>query len=212
MRGALFDLLMAVMDSLAVWASAAGDRERGLAWRDAVTDRMTALHEYQPYEELVAHEAARLGLPAAAPDELFRSWTFMRPWSDAAALKRLDLPFGFLTNCSASLARLAADRSQLEPGFSLSAEEIGFYKPDPRTYRAGCERLGTPPQHTLFVAGTPYDARGAAAAGLQARLVLRRREQAEPAWAVTTYTSLDDVVDSIRDGMDDVPNGRLRRS
>ncbi|MDQ3937995.1 MAG: HAD-IA family hydrolase [Chloroflexota bacterium] len=203
-RGALFDLLMAVMDSLAVWALAAGDRERGLAWRDAVTDRMTALHEYQPYDELVVLEAARLGLPAAAPDELFRRWTSMRPWPDAAALKRLELPFGFLTNCSASLARLAAERSQLEPRFSLSAEEIGCYKPDPRAYRAGCERLGTPPEQALFVAGTPYDARGAAAAGLQARLVVRRPEQAEAVWAVATYASLDDVVDRIRDGVNDV--------
>ncbi|MBA3435214.1 MAG: hypothetical protein H0U11_01850 [Chloroflexi bacterium] len=60
MRGVLFDLLMAVMDSLTVWTDAAGGRRRGLEWRDAVTARMMASGSYAPYESLVAGAAAAM--------------------------------------------------------------------------------------------------------------------------------------------------------
>ncbi|MGI8998534.1 MAG: hypothetical protein ACR2GO_02350 [Candidatus Limnocylindria bacterium] len=40
----LFDLLMGVMNSMDIWAAAAQDVHRGLAWRDAVTARMIASH------------------------------------------------------------------------------------------------------------------------------------------------------------------------
>ena len=52
-RGVLVDLLMATMNSLDVWAAAAGDREMGIRWRDEVTARMTRADRYEPYEELV---------------------------------------------------------------------------------------------------------------------------------------------------------------
>jgi hypothetical protein len=53
----LFDLLMAVMDSLAVWSAAARDPDRGLVWRDALTARMVDSASYTPYEDLVAEAA-----------------------------------------------------------------------------------------------------------------------------------------------------------
>jgi hypothetical protein len=46
-KGVLIDLLMAVMNSIVTWtAAAAGDHQMGLAWRDAVTTRMTARPSY----------------------------------------------------------------------------------------------------------------------------------------------------------------------
>lgn len=181
---------MAVMDSMSAWAAAAGDRDTGLTWRDAVTDRMKAAGRYTPYEAIVVAEAARLGLPDAAPAALVQHWAEMRPWPDAAALAGLGLPLAFVTNCSAALARAAADRSPLQPEFTLSADEIGWYKPHPAAYRAACERLGTAPAETLFVAGSPYDAQGAQAAGLQAVLVRRRIDQRGTAARVEVVESL----------------------
>lgn len=197
----LFDLLMAVMDSPEVWAAAAGDRRRGLAWRDGVSARMIASTRYVPYEELVAAAAAGAGLPPSAPGELRGGWAEMLPWPDAAAVERLSLPYGFVTNCSMELAGVAARRSGLAPTFVLAAQEAGWYKPDARIYREACRRLGSDPATTLFVSGSPYDAEGARAAGLRAWLVVRRNDHAAPHPLIRTAHSLDEIVDAIgRDG------------
>jgi 2-haloacid dehalogenase len=173
-RAVLFDVLMGVMDSLDVWATAAGDRELGLAWRDAVTAQMIAAGRYVPYEELLVDGAIEVGLPRAAVPELLDGWQRMTPWPDAAAIGRLSVPYAFVTNCSRELATVAAERSGLEPAFTVSAEEAGWYKPRPEIYRLACERVGAAPEHIRFVAGASYDALGAAAVGLRAVLVPRR--------------------------------------
>jgi 2-haloacid dehalogenase len=195
-RGLLCDLLMAVMNSLEIWSAAAKGRERGLRWRDTVTARMIAEREYTPYEDLVAAAAAALELPPGAPADLFRRWHEMQPWPDAGHLSGVAVPFAFVSNCSAELARVAAHRSGLSPAFVLSAEEAGWFKPDPRIYRAACDRLGTSAGETLFVAGSPYDGAGAAKAGLQAVLVGRRDDLESR--SVPTAASFEEVVLHLR--------------
>ncbi|HET6380781.1 MAG TPA: HAD-IA family hydrolase [candidate division Zixibacteria bacterium] len=170
----LCDLLLAVMDSVSVWAAAAGDPATGLAWRDAVTARMIAAGAYLPYERLVADEAVRLGLPVEAPARLFDGWHRMEPRPDARALVEAGIPYAFVTNTSRQLAELAAERSGLTPRFTLSGEESGWYKPRAEMYVTACRRMGTEVARTLFVAGAAYDAEGARRAGLPAVLVLRR--------------------------------------
>jgi 2-haloalkanoic acid dehalogenase type II len=172
-RAVLFDLLMAVMNSLETWSSAAGE-ERGLAWRDAVTDRMRAAGAYVAYDALVEGAAHDLGLPPSAVQRLRDGWARMRPWPDAAVLAGLSLPYAFVTNCSAALARQASRQSGLAPRFTLSAEEAGWYKPRAEIYQQACARIGSDPGRTMFVAGAAYDAAGAHAAGLRAWLVPRR--------------------------------------
>lgn len=199
--GALFDLLMGVMNSLEIWSGAADDEARGLAWRDAVTARMTESSLYVPYERLVSEAAVACGLPPDAPIQLFAGWAAMEPWPDAAALDRLTVPYAFVTNCSSELAAVAAGRSGLAPAFTLSAEEAGRYKPEPEVYLVACRRLGTSPKRTLFLAGSPYDADGADAAGLEAWFVARRTDQQPTAPAIRSAGSLEEVVDAVgRDG------------
>jgi 2-haloacid dehalogenase len=173
----LFDLLMAVMNSLAIWSEAAGDERAGLAWRDAVTRRITASPAYVPYEEQVVAATADAGLPREAASALFARWREIEPWPDSAALARLALAYAFVTNCSETLARIAADQARLAPRFVLSAEEAGWYKPDHRIYQEACRRLGSRPASTLFVAGSAHDADGARAAGLPSVLVARRPDE-----------------------------------
>jgi 2-haloalkanoic acid dehalogenase type II len=198
--GVLVDLLMAVMNSIDVWSAAARDPRRGLAWRDAATARMSGAGAYVPYEALVADAAGDVGLHRDAAAVLVQRWSAMEPWPDAAVIARLSLPYGFVTNCSMSLARLAARRSRLSPRFVLSAEEAGSYKPHAAIYREGCRRLGTHANRTLFVAGSPYDAKGARAAGLQAVLVRRRSDQHTRAGsAIPVAGSLDAIVAEIED-------------
>jgi 2-haloacid dehalogenase len=193
-RGVLLDLLMAVMDSMEVWSVAAGDHRRGLEWRDAVTALMVAHQSYVSYEDLVAEAARELGLPRTAATDLVEGWPKMCPWPDAAAITRLKLPFGFVTNCSRALATIAAERSGLRPVFALSAEEAGCYKPDPRIYREACDLLMSPPTGTLLVAGSVYDSEGAQRAGLRASLVVRRTDQRRPASQILVVESIDQVV------------------
>ena len=197
--GLLLDLLMAVMNSIDVWSAVAGDRRRGRAWRDAATARMAGAGAYVMYEELVTDAAGDVGLTRDAASALVERWSAMEPWPDAVAIARLSLPYGFVTNCSTSLALLAARRSGLRPRFVLAAEEAGWYKPHAAIYREGCRRLGMPEARTLFVAGSPYDAAGARAAGLQAVLVRRRRDQPISGSAIQVVGSLDDVVATIEE-------------
>lgn len=194
--GVLLDLLMAVMDSLAAWSAAAGDRRRGLAWRDAVTARMIAAPLYVPYEDLVRTVAVDLGLPDTAVSDLFERWPAMTPWPDAAVLSRLTVRYAFVTNCSMELAMVAVDRSGLDPAFTLSAEEAGCYKPDARIYQLACLRLGTPPGRTLFVAGAPYDGVGARKAGLDVAIVNRRPDRPTPP-RIEIVRSLAEIVTSV---------------
>ena len=170
----LVDLLMATMDSISVWSSAAGDRDLGLAWRDAVTARMIEAGAYVPYEQLVADAGGELRLPPDAPKKLHAAWQEMRPWPDAGALHRQSAAFGFVTNCSTELAAVAVARSGLRPAFTLSAEAAGWYKPRPEIYRLACDRFAVDPRQTVFVAGAAYDAQGAAAAGMHVFQVARR--------------------------------------
>lgn len=197
-RGVLFDLLMAVMNSLEVWKSAAGDPRHGLAWRDNVMARMAAAGTYAPYENLVGVAAAEIGLPAVATQELFERWASIKAWPDAGAIAGLSLPYGFVTNCSAALSGVTAWRSGLRPRFTLSAEEAGCYKPAAEIYREACRRLGTPLHQTAFVAGSPYDAAGAQAVGLPTWLVVRRADHLDAPHPVWVANSLHDVVAEIR--------------
>ncbi|HET9879410.1 MAG TPA: HAD-IA family hydrolase [Candidatus Limnocylindria bacterium] len=193
----LVDLLMATMDSISVWSSAAGDREVGLAWRDAVTARMIEAGAYVPYEQLVAEAGAELRLPPDAPTTLRAEWDGIRPWPDAVALQRLPAAFAFVTNCSAELAAAAVARSGLRPAFTLSAEEAGWYKPRPEIYRQACDRFAVDPRRTVFVAGAAYDARGAAAAGMHVFQVARRPPSMEDPVLPATVRVVASLADAL---------------
>jgi 2-haloalkanoic acid dehalogenase type II len=174
-RAVLLDLLMATMNSIATWTAAAGDRDGGLAWRDAVTARMIDAGRYVAYEGLVRRAAADLGLPPHAPAALDEAWALMRPWPDTVALEDFGIGYAFVTNCSNQLAAVAVERSGLRPMFTLSAEEAGWFKPRREIYALAVERLGLEASQVQFVAGAAYDAIGASKAGLSTVLVARRR-------------------------------------
>ena len=60
----------------------------------------------------------------------------------------------------------------------LTAEEVGFYKPEPRAYEAIIEALGEKAEDCVFVAGSPADVVGATRAGL--RVVWHNKAGLEP--------------------------------
>lgn len=165
----LFDLLSALLDSWSLWDRVAGGREPGRRWRLEYLERTYAAGRYRPYERLVREAAGAAGLPASRADELFDAWRDVEPWPEVPeVLERLsrEVPIGAVTNCSTALAKAAAGRVDAPLPVVVSAERAGWYKPRERPYRIALEELGTAPERTLFVAGSPYDIGGAAAVGM----------------------------------------------
>ena len=163
-----FDLLTALIDSWALWASVAGEAERGHAWRRASLRLITAAGDYVPYEDMVRRAAAEVDLPPARADELLARWGELRPWPEVPdVLARLrGRRLAIVTNCSQRLAESAAAATGGSFEVIISAERAGAYKTDPRAYRAGLDALGLPPERVLFVAGSAHDVPGAGAVGM----------------------------------------------
>ena len=170
MKFVLFDLLSALIDSWSLWNEVAGGKERGRAWRMNYLARSYDTGAYEPYMELVADSAEATGLPRDRADEIEARWDDLQPWPEAGralrGLSRRGATLGVATNCSDELGRRAAERLGTPFAAVVTAESAGCYKPCSRMYVAGAEAIGASPEDVLFVAGSPFDVRGAAAAGM----------------------------------------------
>jgi 2-haloacid dehalogenase len=169
-RAVLFDLLTALLDSWTIWNAAAGSPAMGKAWRAEYLRLTYGCGAYVPYEQLVREAARTVGLPDAAAVALEARWPELAPWSGVpAALEALQArtKLAVVTNCSRRLGLLAAARLNVRWDCVMTAEEAGYYKPDPRPYRLALARLGVPATEAAFVAGSGYDLFGTAAVGLR---------------------------------------------
>lgn len=161
-----FDLLTALLDTLPLWRTVAGDHDRGTRWH-AANQRLLRGKPYRPFEDLVRESATEAGVTPAQARDLLKRWAEVDPWPDTATtLAALgDRPRFIVTNCSTTLGRLAAERAGVF-AFVMTAEEAGAYKPDPRPYRAALDRLGLEAKRVLFVAGSAHDVGGAKRVGM----------------------------------------------
>jgi 2-haloalkanoic acid dehalogenase type II len=169
-RAVLFDLLTALIDSWTLWNAAAGSEAAGRTWRAEYLRLTYGCGAYAPYEKLIRDAAHATGLSDAAPDYLETHWTELAPWSGAQATLDALAPrckLGVVTNCSARLGALAAQRLATRWDCIVTAEDAGFYKPDPRPYRLALERIGVTAEEAVFVAGSAFDLAGTAAVGLR---------------------------------------------
>ncbi len=166
----LFDLLTALLDSWTLWNEIAGSPEAGQRWRAAYLRQTYATGAYRPYETLVAEAAEAVGLDRSLADTLDARYAELQPWPGATpVLSRLaeaGLKLGIVTNCSRRLGRVAAARLGIGFDCVMTAEEAGWYKPDPRPYQAALDQLGVAPARCLFVVGSAYDLFGTAPLGL----------------------------------------------
>jgi 2-haloacid dehalogenase len=197
-RAALFDLLTALVDSWTLWNIAACSAPAGRAWRAEYLRLTYGCGAYVAYEKLVRDAARTTGLSEAAPDYLEAHWGELIPWSGAqATLDALQgrCKLAVVTNCSARLGALAAQRFNTRWDAVITAEEAGFYKPDPRAYRMALDRLGVAADEAVFVAGSAFDLVGTAAVGLRTywhnRVGLTRPDTVPPAdCEATTFDRL----------------------
>jgi 2-haloacid dehalogenase len=166
----VFDLLTALLDSWSLWNEVAGSEADGRRWRAAYLRITYETGAYRPYEALVAEAAVAVGLDRSLGDLLNARYDELRPWPEVVAiltaLVGAGLPLAVVTNCSRRLGMLAAERVGVPFAHVVTAEEAGFYKPDPRPYRLALERLGVAAGRCLFVAGSAYDLVGTAKVGL----------------------------------------------
>ena len=157
----LFDLLTALLDSWSLWNIVAGNPEDGRKWRAAYLRRTYETGAYRPYEALVAEAAAEVGLSPTLTAQLAARYGELEPWPEVrevlGALRREGVALGVVTNCSEELAAKAIACTGIDFDVVVSAERVGFYKPDPRPYEMALNELGVMPGRCLFVAGSAYD-------------------------------------------------------
>jgi 2-haloacid dehalogenase len=169
-RAVLFDLLTALLDSWTVWNAAAGSEEKGRAWRAEYLRLTYGCGAYVPYEQLVKDAARHTGMADSAPDALEAHWDTLPVWDGARELLAALKPhckLAVVTNCSRRLGHRAAARLGIDWDVVVTSEEAGFYKPDPRPYRAALDQLGVKAEDAAFVAGSGYDMFGTSVVGLR---------------------------------------------
>jgi putative hydrolase of the HAD superfamily len=96
-----------------------------------------------------------------------------------ASLRDRGARTALISNCSHS-TRPVVDRLRLEEAFDavVLSFEARAMKPDPAIYRAALDALGADPAGAVFVDDQPRYCDGAAALGIEARLILRANEDA----------------------------------
>lgn len=169
-QAVLFDLLTALLDSWAIWNAVAGSEAKGRLWRAEYLRLTYGCGAYVSYEELVRSAAGAVGLPDAVAVALEARWLELSPWCGVQpVLEALQArsKLAVVTNCSQRLGLLAAGRLKIRWDCVITAEEAGYYKPDPRPYRLALDRLGVPAHEAAFVAGSGYDLFGTSAVGLR---------------------------------------------
>ncbi len=109
----------------------------------------------------------KLELPPAKREQLLNAYLNLKPWPDTiAALRKLKasgVRIITIANFSQKMLRDNADRAGITDLFDelLSTEVNSTYKPDPRAYALGMERLGLKKEEIIFAAFGGWDAYGA---------------------------------------------------
>jgi 2-haloacid dehalogenase len=114
-----------------------------------------------------AARSLNLNLSAAQRDQLMKGYLSLTTWPDVppalAALRNSGRRLIVLSNATDQILRSSVRNAGLEGVFDelLSTDEIKSFKPDPRAYHLGIDKLRLPPAKILFVAFAGWDAAGA---------------------------------------------------
>jgi 2-haloacid dehalogenase len=168
-RAVMFDLLTALLDSWSLWNDVAGAEDAGVAWRTRYLALTYQAGAYRSYEGIIKEAAQEVGVPAPRADQLIQRWGELEPWPETRRVLRTLLervPVAVATNASIALAQVAVGTLGVSIPTVVTAEEAGYYKPDPRPYRIALQRLQCTPASVLFVAGSAADVPGASAVGM----------------------------------------------
>lgn len=116
-------------------------------------------------------EAMKLPLPPDVRKRLLDAYLTLEPWPDTVAalrkLKAAGVRIITIANFSPLMLKSNADRAGITELFDelLSTEVNHSYKPEPRAYELGMQRLGLEKQEIVFAAFGGWDAYGAKSFG-----------------------------------------------
>ncbi|MHC5543985.1 haloacid dehalogenase type II, partial [Singulisphaera rosea] len=115
--------------------------------------------------------SAKLDLSSETRRKLLDAFLALKPWPDTAdALRKLKasgVRIIILSNLSPKIIRTNVERAGFADLFDemLSSEANGTFKPDPKAYALGTERLKLPKGDVAFAASAGWDAFGAKSFG-----------------------------------------------
>ena len=136
--------------------------------------------------EALDYAAARHGirLDDAGRDSILQAYFRLAPYPDALpGIERLrGRPLAALSNGSPDMLERALSHSGLRSHFEwvISADEVRVYKPSPRVYVLGPERIGVNAEELLFVSSNAFDALGAKGFGYQVAWINRFGQLLDP--------------------------------
>ncbi|HET7318197.1 MAG TPA: haloacid dehalogenase type II [Nitrospirota bacterium] len=119
-----------------------------------------------------ATKSLHLDLTPSARTRLMESYLHLALFPDVkpgmAALKKKGLLLSILSNGDPKMLEAVVDNSGISGLFDtiISAKEAGIYKPSPRVYMLGPERMKVSSEQLGFVSSNSWDISGAASAGL----------------------------------------------
>jgi 2-haloacid dehalogenase len=146
-------------------------RQFEYSWLRSITDRYVDFSAVT--DDALVYTAAAMKLELT-PDNrrlLLNTYLHLTPWPDTVdalgRLKKSGLRVITISNFSPTMLRSNAESAGLIEFFDLlvSTDANHTYKPDPRAYQLGLDRLHLAKQDVLFVAFGGWDAAGAKAFG-----------------------------------------------
>lgn len=116
-------------------------------------------------------------------------------------LKSAGLKLAILSNGSPEMLDAAARHTGCDEILeaSISVDEVGIFKPDPRTYQLAVDTLGVPKEQIAFQSSNSWDAVGAAAFGFRVVWInrygqSRERLPAQPDAEVDSLRALPEIL------------------
>jgi 2-haloacid dehalogenase len=168
-QAVMFDLLTALLNSWSLWNKVVGSERVGFDWRTRYLQLTYQAGPYRSYEDIIKEAAHEVGVPYARAEELIQRWGELEPWPETPQVMHALLekgPVAVTTNASIALANIAVACLGVAIPTVVTAEEAGYYKPQPQPYHMALDRLQCPAESVLFVAGSAADIPGASAVGM----------------------------------------------
>jgi len=146
-------------------------RQFEYSWLRSITDRYVDFSAITEEALIYTTSAMKLELSPDNKRRLLDAYLHLTPWPDTvqalSRLKQFGLRVITIANFSPMMLRSNAENAGLVGFFDsfVSTDANHTYKPDPRAYRLGMDRLHLKKQEILFVAFGGWDAAGAKAFG-----------------------------------------------
>ena len=181
-------------------------RQFEYSWLRSITDRYVDFFAITEDALIYTANAMKLDLTPSDKQRLLEAYLHLTPWPDTVdtlrKLKGSGVRVITISNFSPAMIRSNAENAGLIEFFDalVSTDANHTYKPDPRAYRLGVDRLHLSKQDILFVAFGAWDAAGAKSFGYPTFWVNRFNQPFEELGIRPdgTSTNLEGLLDFVR--------------